>query len=87
MDFELSEIGIYLVAVVSTAIFSAIQLKRLADPSVSPLVFGVTWCAWLTSLSVVALVPLDVFFTLSDRKETKLVEILWEISYWSTQVG
>lgn len=78
---------IYIVVVICTGIFSAAQLKRLADPyGVSFLVLGITWYAWLMSLSVIALVPIDVLFTVSDEGNVGLVDILWKVSYWSTQV-
>lgn len=42
---------------------------------------GITSLAWLTALSVVALVPIDVYSTLA-RRQTGPLETLWNISYW-----
>ena len=66
----------------------AIWLLRLyADPHrVTVIVLVVAWYAWLTSLSVVALVPLDVFTTLSGKGNTDVIGYLWKASYWSTQI-
>lgn len=40
-----------------------------------------TTLAWLTALSVVALVPIDVYTTLSHQ-EAPAISTLWSISYW-----
>ena len=36
---------------------------------------------WITSISIVALVPIDVWSSLRDGN-TKPVSVLWTISYW-----
>ena len=41
----------------------------------------ITCAAWLTSLSVVALVPIDVYTTLAG-KEVGALGTLWSVSYW-----
>jgi hypothetical protein len=41
--------------------------------------------AWLTSVSIVVLVPLDVFSTLTFKREPA-VGYMWNVAYWSTQV-
>eukprot|EP00889_Picochlorum_renovo_P004636 jgi/Picre1/31666/NNA_007017.t1 len=62
-------------------------LHRYAAPKrVSFLVLLITWYGWLTSFSVVALVPLDVYTTLSGEGNVNVVLYLWRVSYWSTQL-
>jgi hypothetical protein len=48
---------------------------------VTPVVLAVTFVGWLTSLSVVALVPIDVYTSLAHRDPGSL-DVLWSISYW-----
>lgn len=57
------------------------RLRRYAAPKVSPLSLVATAVAWLTALSVVALVPIDVYATLSGQ-ETPAISTLWSVSYW-----
>jgi len=77
----------YAVCMVGAALLSIMLLRRFADPfRVSLLVLLVAGYSWLTSLSVVALVPLDAFTTLlGTEKHIHAIAILWKISYWSTQ--
>jgi hypothetical protein len=49
------------------------------------MVLAITSIAWLTSLSVIATVPLDIYSTMASVYLPALA-ILWSISYWSTQV-
>ena len=53
----------------------------MTAPKVSPVVLAVTYVGWLTALSVVALVPLDVFSALAGDDPGPL-GVLWSISYW-----
>lgn len=77
----------YSICVIAAALLAIFLLRRYADPHrVTVIVLGVAWYAWLTSLSVVALVPLDAFTTLSGNGNTRIIAILWKVSYWSTQV-
>lgn len=57
------------------------RLRKLAAPKVTPVVLAVTFVGWLTSLSVVALVPIDVYSALG-HKDPGSLDILWSISYW-----
>lgn len=57
------------------------SLRKLAAPKVTPVVLVVTYAGWLTSLSVVALVPIDVYTSLAG-KDTGALSTLWSISYW-----
>lgn len=54
---------------------------RYVAPKVSVISVVVTCIAWLTSLSIVALVPIDVYTTIADLPVPAL-EILWTVSYW-----
>jgi hypothetical protein len=58
-----------------------LMLRKLAAPRVTPVVLAVTFVGWLTSLSVVALVPIDVYASLA-RREPGSLDVLWSISYW-----
>lgn len=60
---------------------AARRIRRFAAPKVSFLVLLITCAAWLTSLSVVALVPIDVYTTLAS-KEVGALGTLWSVSYW-----
>lgn len=77
--------GFYAVAMSAVAVAVAFLLRKLAAPKVTPVVLAVTYAGWLTSLSVVALVPIDVYTSLAG-KDTGALSTLWSISYWSTQV-
>ncbi|KDD72520.1 hypothetical protein H632_c3238p0, partial [Helicosporidium sp. ATCC 50920] len=64
------------------------MISRYAAPKVSILTLGVTTVAWLMSLSVLALVPLDVWAALSggaSARDEQVLGVLWTVSYWSTQ--
>ncbi|KFM23620.1 LMBR1 domain-containing protein 2-like protein [Auxenochlorella protothecoides] len=63
----------------------AVMTKRYVAPRISLLSVAITCAAWLTSLSVISLVPIDVYSTVSERPVPAL-DMLWTISYWSTQV-
>lgn len=53
--------------------------------SVSYVVRLVVGYAWLVSFSIVVLVPIDVYRTLSNIESASL-GVLWNVSYWSTQL-
>lgn len=70
-----------------SALFSVLLLKRfVAVGRVNFLILATVFYAWLTSLSVVSLVPVDVFTTLAGYGNTDAILLLWRISYWSTQI-
>eukprot|EP00775_Hariotina_reticulata_P003223 gene3223-3500_t len=60
-------------------------LRHYAAPSVPYIVLAATAYAWTVSMSIVLIVPLDVASTLLKRPE-RGISILWQITYWSTQV-
>ena len=59
----------------------ALRIRKFAAPKTSLIVHLITCLAWLTALSVVALVPIDVYTTLAHRN-TGPLPTLWNISYW-----
>lgn len=76
----------YGACVLGAASVSVLLLLRFAAPKrVDPVSLLTTWYGWLTSFSVVALVPLDVYTTLSGTGNVRAVSLLWQVSYWSTQ--
>lgn len=77
--------GFYVTSMAGVALSVTYMIRKYAAPKVSPLVLVITSLAWLTALSVVALVPIDVYSTLAQRR-TGPLEVFWNISYWSTQV-
>lgn len=76
----------YLICVVCAAIASTILLHKFAAKRVGFVVLAVTWYGWLTTLSVVALVPIDAYTTLSGLGDVDIILLLWRLSYWSTQL-
>jgi hypothetical protein len=82
----MGQLAFYSVCMVGAAALAALLLRRYADPRrVTVVVLAVAWYAWLVSLSVVALVPLDVYTTLTGTNVGDVIVILWKVSYWSTQ--
>ncbi|KAL4450039.1 hypothetical protein ABPG77_010708 [Micractinium sp. CCAP 211/92] len=75
----------YITAMVACTIAVAYLLRKMAAPKVTPVVLMTTFVGWLTALSVVALVPIDVYSSLAHDDPGPLA-VLWSISYWSTQV-
>mmetsp|Transcript_25028 Transcript_25028/g.45297 ORF Transcript_25028/g.45297 Transcript_25028/m.45297 type:complete len:451 (-) Transcript_25028:887-2239(-) len=67
---------------VSIAIFYL--LRRYSSRTVTLGVKTAAAYAWLTSMAVVAIVPVDVYSTLNGKKPVEL-GIMWNFAYWSTQ--
>ncbi len=42
---------------------------------------GLAMIGWVTSISVIALVPIDVWVTLTDG-DTSSIAVMWLICYW-----
>ncbi|GMH32963.1 hypothetical protein BSKO_00797 [Bryopsis sp. KO-2023] len=59
--------------------------RRYPGPRTSLAVKVVSAYAWLTSFSIIALVPVDVWATIG-KKNAEPISVMWKISYWSTQV-
>ncbi|KAK9828293.1 hypothetical protein WJX74_007473 [Apatococcus lobatus] len=75
----------YIPAISCVVLAVLFTLRRYADPKTPIIVRLVAIISWVTSLSIVALVPLDVWTTLAAQKNPA-IGILWSICYWSTQV-
>lgn len=77
----------YVICILCAGIGSTVLLYKFAAPKrVGLVVLAITWYGWLTTLSVVALVPVDVFTTLSGTGNVSVILLLWRLSYWSTQL-
>ena len=77
----------YVICIVCAGIGSTVLLHKFAAPKrVGLVVLAITWYGWLTTLSVVALVPVDAFTTLSGTGDVDIILLLWRLSYWSTQL-
>jgi len=62
---------------------TALLLRHYASPEVSLVVYCSTGVAWLTAMSIVALVPIDVWATMSQQPVPQ-IGTLWDLSYWIT---
>jgi len=62
---------------------TVLLLRYYASPKLSLLVYCSTGLAWLTSLSIISLVPIDVWATVSQQRNER-IGTLWDISYWIT---
>ena len=65
------------------------RIRRYASPTVSLVVRFVTAYAWLTSMCIVALVPIDVWSTLMNMQSAPdivcpitAIYVIWNIAYW-----
>ena len=70
---------------VKQSVFCLCRLAVLPAKGVPLQVKAVTGIAWLTTLLVCCVVPIDIYSTLSSRNPEAL-DILWDLSYWSTQL-
>lgn len=82
----------YLTLTVISTITSTALLFKYSSPTLDSKVITLvcTWVGWCTSFSILALVPIDVATTLAFKsipKQTfEIIQSLWDVSYWSTQV-
>ncbi|KAL0026350.1 hypothetical protein WJX79_001807 [Trebouxia sp. C0005] len=78
----------YIATMVCVGVATFFLLRFYAAPGVPLFVQAIAVIAWVTSLSIVALVPVDVLDSLlgTSGSITGPLGILWSISYWSTQV-
>ena len=61
-----------------------VSLRRYAAPTVPPHAAAITLAAWVTSASIIALVPVDIYSTLT-RADPGALPALWAAAYWATQ--
>ena len=62
-------------------IFCCCRLRKYAAPKVHWFAKLLVLAGWLTSISIVALVPIDVWATLA-HKQSRSIFLMWSISYW-----
>ncbi|KAF8067159.1 lmbrd2 [Scenedesmus sp. PABB004] len=77
--------GFFALGLVGVGSTIAALLRRYAAPSVPLVVSGATAYAWLVSMSIVLITPMDVAAALAHAPEAA-IGVLWKITYWSTQV-
>lgn len=58
------------------------SIRRYAARNLEVAVQLATAYAWLTSMMVIALVPIDVWGAYAQSPSTKPIFILWNIAYW-----
>lgn len=46
----------------------------------------ITGSAWLVSFSMIAMVPIDVYVALDRSTSPDALALLWQVSFWSTQL-
>lgn len=78
----------YIISMICVAVATLLLLRFYAASGVPLFVKATAVIAWLTSLSIVALVPVDVLDSLQGTSGsiTGPLGILWSTSYWTTQV-
>eukprot|EP00873_Tetraselmis_striata_P005573 jgi/Tetstr1/425837/TSEL_016214.t1 len=73
----------YVVVQTCVTLLTALLLRYYASPNTPLAVYCSTGLAWLTSFSIIALVPIDVWATMSEQ-DNEIIGVLWDISYWIT---
>lgn len=61
--------------------FVSLRLRRFSAPKVHWFAKMLVLLGWITSISIVALVPIDVWATLKATQNHS-INIMWSISYW-----
>ncbi len=57
------------------------RLRKYASPRVPLLVRLIAGVGWFTSISIIAIVPIDVWTTLNGGDNSSIF-IMWKICYW-----
>lgn len=60
-----------------------VTLKYFSGPDVPKYVFFTVAYTWFCSLSIIILVPADIWTSLNDD-ENEAISFLWSLTYWST---
>ncbi|KAK7400342.1 hypothetical protein VNO78_11548 [Psophocarpus tetragonolobus] len=60
-----------------------VTLKYFSGPDVPKYVFFTVAYTWFCSLSIIIIVPADIWTTLNDD-ENRAISLLWSLTYWST---
>ncbi|GAQ89609.1 hypothetical protein KFL_005410080 [Klebsormidium nitens] len=74
----------YVVAIITVVVMDLVTLFHYASPKADWMVKTVVAYAWFTNLSIVILVPIDVYTTLHHGR-SNAVSIMWSTAYWSAQ--
>ncbi len=62
------------------------RLRKYASPRVPLLVRLIAGVGWFTSISIIAIVPIDVWTTLNGGDNSSIF-IMWKICYWYDGTG
>ncbi|KAK9713087.1 hypothetical protein RND81_06G001900 [Saponaria officinalis] len=73
----------YLISLPLTLGMVVITLKYFAGPHVPRYVFLTVGYAWFSSLSIIILVPADIWTTMNGHYN-HVISVSWSLSYWST---
>ncbi|CAL0325112.1 unnamed protein product [Lupinus luteus] len=74
----------YLISLPLTLGMVIFPLRYFAGPDVPRYVLFTVGYTWLSSLSIIVLVPADIWATISSNHETGGISFFWSWSYWST---
>ncbi|KAK7247392.1 hypothetical protein RIF29_42275 [Crotalaria pallida] len=74
----------YLISLPLTLGMVAFPLRYFAGPDVPRYVLFTVGYTWLSSLSIIVLVPADIWATISSRHDNGSISFFWSWSYWST---
>ena len=77
----------YIPTMLAVLVATAAVQRKYASPAVPLPARAIVGVAWVTSASIVALVPIDVWAALTGagRRTTDAVGTLWAAAYWTTQ--
>ncbi|KAJ7945435.1 LMBR1 domain-containing protein 2-like A [Quillaja saponaria] len=74
----------YLISLPLTMGMVIFTLKYFAGPEVPSYVYFTVGYTWFCSLSIIILVPADIWATISSNQENGGISFFWSWSYWST---
>ncbi|KAK7369321.1 hypothetical protein VNO80_11358 [Phaseolus coccineus] len=74
----------YMISMPLTAGMVLFTLRYYAAPRVPSYVLFTVGYTWLSSLSIIVLVPADIWTTISSYHENGGISFFWSWSYWST---
>ncbi|KAK4264948.1 hypothetical protein QN277_026061 [Acacia crassicarpa] len=74
----------YLISLPLTLCLVFFTLRYFSGPHVPRYVLLTVGYAWFCSLSIIILVPADIWETISSRHKNGTISYLWSWSYWST---
>ncbi|WJX47512.1 hypothetical protein P8452_34190 [Trifolium repens] len=74
----------YLISLPLTVAMVIFTLRYFAAPSVPLYVLFTVGYTWFVSLSIIILVPADIWVTISSKLDNGGISFFWSWSYWST---